>query len=176
MRAFQADVTLENCFSEIDCPVDVATLIFVLSAIHPDKFHKYVKYIDKSKIQSSNAARICINLESIFYLLGLPKICIMLLIAEEYYFFVIMGCMIWHNYVSSLDIRSVRISICGKMELGIIIFLSLIKLYFHNSFFNGVKFLTQFYCIIQLTCINRDVIFFLFQELLLFSKTSSRFI
>lgn len=43
MKAFQADVTLENCFAEIDCPVDVATLIFVLSAIHPDKFHKYVK-------------------------------------------------------------------------------------------------------------------------------------
>jgi len=42
MKAFQADVTLENCFAEIDYPVDVATLIFVLSAIHPDKFHKYV--------------------------------------------------------------------------------------------------------------------------------------
>lgn len=40
IKAFQADVTLENCFSEIDCAVDAATLIFVLSAIHPDKFHK----------------------------------------------------------------------------------------------------------------------------------------
>lgn len=45
MKAFPADVTLENCFSEIECPVDVATLIFVLSAIHPDKFQKYVKYL-----------------------------------------------------------------------------------------------------------------------------------
>lgn len=40
VKAFQADVTSENCFLEIDCPVDVATLIFVLSAIHPDKFQK----------------------------------------------------------------------------------------------------------------------------------------
>lgn len=45
MKAFQTDVTLENCFAEIDCPVDVATLIFVLSAIHPDKFHKVVQNI-----------------------------------------------------------------------------------------------------------------------------------
>lgn len=44
MKAFQTDVTLENCFSEIDCPVNITTLIFVLSAIHPDKFHKYDKY------------------------------------------------------------------------------------------------------------------------------------
>ncbi|XP_012054286.1 PREDICTED: methyltransferase-like protein 6 [Atta cephalotes] len=45
MKAFQADITLENCFAEIDYPVDVATLIFVLSAIHPDKFHKVVQNI-----------------------------------------------------------------------------------------------------------------------------------
>lgn len=43
MSAFQTDVTLENCFTEIDCTVDVSTLIFALSAIHPDKFHKYVE-------------------------------------------------------------------------------------------------------------------------------------
>ncbi|KAL6263885.1 hypothetical protein P5V15_003966 [Pogonomyrmex californicus] len=40
MKAFQTDITLENCFAEINCPVDVTTLIFVLSAIHPDKFYK----------------------------------------------------------------------------------------------------------------------------------------
>lgn len=38
IRAFQADVTEEGCFSDIDIPVDIATLIFVLSAIHPEKF------------------------------------------------------------------------------------------------------------------------------------------
>ncbi|KAL6434413.1 hypothetical protein ACFW04_006071 [Cataglyphis niger] len=45
MKAFQTDITLENCFSEIVCPVDVTTLIFVLSAIHPDKFHKVAQNI-----------------------------------------------------------------------------------------------------------------------------------
>lgn len=45
MKAFQTDITLENCFSEIDCPVNVTTLIFVLSAIHPDKFHKVAQNI-----------------------------------------------------------------------------------------------------------------------------------
>lgn len=50
MKAFQTDVTLENCFSEINCPVNITTLIFVLSAIHPDKFHKYDKYINNKII------------------------------------------------------------------------------------------------------------------------------
>ncbi|GAB1863732.1 tRNA N(3)-methylcytidine methyltransferase [Camponotus japonicus] len=45
MKAFQTDVTLENCFSEINCPVNITTLIFVLSAIHPDKFHKVAQNI-----------------------------------------------------------------------------------------------------------------------------------
>ncbi|XP_032664804.1 tRNA N(3)-methylcytidine methyltransferase METTL6 [Odontomachus brunneus] len=45
MRAFHADITLKNCFSEIDCSVDIATLIFVLSAIHPDKFRKVAENI-----------------------------------------------------------------------------------------------------------------------------------
>ncbi|XP_011874138.1 PREDICTED: methyltransferase-like protein 6 [Vollenhovia emeryi] len=45
MRAFQTDVTLENCFAEIECPVNVATLIFALSAIHPDKFVKVARNI-----------------------------------------------------------------------------------------------------------------------------------
>ncbi|XP_066584230.1 tRNA N(3)-methylcytidine methyltransferase METTL6 [Prorops nasuta] len=40
--AFQADVTMDNCFSKINVSVNVATLIFVLSAIHPNKFHKVV--------------------------------------------------------------------------------------------------------------------------------------
>jgi len=48
VTAFQADVTLDGCFSEVDCPVDVATFIFVLSAIHPDKFSKYVEYYNES--------------------------------------------------------------------------------------------------------------------------------
>ncbi|OXU17115.1 hypothetical protein TSAR_001429 [Trichomalopsis sarcophagae] len=38
VKAFQTDITMENCFDEIDCPIDIATLVFVLSAIHPDKF------------------------------------------------------------------------------------------------------------------------------------------
>ncbi|EZA57097.1 hypothetical protein DMN91_007614 [Ooceraea biroi] len=48
VRAFQADVTLDDCFSEIDCPVDVATLIFVLSAIHPDKFLRVAENVYKA--------------------------------------------------------------------------------------------------------------------------------
>ncbi|XP_017881272.1 methyltransferase-like protein 6 isoform X1 [Ceratina calcarata] len=43
MLTFQTDVTTENCFSEIHCPINVATLIFVLSAIHPEKFQKVLR-------------------------------------------------------------------------------------------------------------------------------------
>lgn len=43
IEAFQADVTLEECFSNIDIEIDIATLIFVLSAIHPDKFQRVAK-------------------------------------------------------------------------------------------------------------------------------------
>ncbi|XP_063984836.1 tRNA N(3)-methylcytidine methyltransferase METTL6 [Diachasmimorpha longicaudata] len=43
IKAFQADVTTDNCFSEITSRVDVATLIFVLSAIHPQKFQFVAK-------------------------------------------------------------------------------------------------------------------------------------
>ncbi|XP_020710865.2 tRNA N(3)-methylcytidine methyltransferase METTL6 [Athalia rosae] len=38
IMAFQADVTAPDCFSIVNHPIDVATMIFVLSAIHPDKF------------------------------------------------------------------------------------------------------------------------------------------
>lgn len=38
ITAFQADITSKNCFTEVDLPVNVVTMIFVLSAIHPDKF------------------------------------------------------------------------------------------------------------------------------------------
>nr|KAF7394333.1 hypothetical protein H0235_016928 [Vespula pensylvanica] len=38
MKAFRTDITTDNCFFEVDCPVNAATLIFVLSAIHPQKF------------------------------------------------------------------------------------------------------------------------------------------
>lgn len=41
IEAFQADVTTENCFGNIQTPVDIVTLVFVLSAIHPDKFPRY---------------------------------------------------------------------------------------------------------------------------------------
>ncbi|XP_015439539.1 PREDICTED: methyltransferase-like protein 6 [Dufourea novaeangliae] len=40
MRIFQTDVTTEDCFADVDCPVNAATLIFVLSSIHPDKFRR----------------------------------------------------------------------------------------------------------------------------------------
>ncbi|XP_043288666.1 tRNA N(3)-methylcytidine methyltransferase METTL6 [Venturia canescens] len=38
IKAFHNDVTNENCFDEVEDPVDLVTLVFVLSAIHPDKF------------------------------------------------------------------------------------------------------------------------------------------
>lgn len=57
MKAFQTDITLENCFSEIDCPVNITTLIFVLSAIHPDKFHKYDKCINNKIIVNANIVK-----------------------------------------------------------------------------------------------------------------------
>ncbi|XP_046487123.1 tRNA N(3)-methylcytidine methyltransferase METTL6 [Neodiprion pinetum] len=43
--AFEADVTEVDCFSAIDLPVNVATLIFVLSAIHPEKFKMVAKHL-----------------------------------------------------------------------------------------------------------------------------------
>ncbi|KAG8034970.1 hypothetical protein G9C98_008046 [Cotesia typhae] len=39
IKAFQTDITTDNCFYQIDQHVDIITLIFVLSAIHPDKFN-----------------------------------------------------------------------------------------------------------------------------------------
>ncbi|XP_076171950.1 tRNA N(3)-cytidine methyltransferase METTL6 isoform X2 [Ptiloglossa arizonensis] len=42
MNIFQTDITMENCFVDVDCPANVATLIFVLSAIHPEKFRTVV--------------------------------------------------------------------------------------------------------------------------------------
>lgn len=39
MKAFVTDITAEDIFKEIKCnSVDIATMIFVLSAIHPEKF------------------------------------------------------------------------------------------------------------------------------------------
>lgn len=43
VTVFQADVTAENCFSEIEFPIDVTTLIFILSAVHPEKFKKVAR-------------------------------------------------------------------------------------------------------------------------------------
>ncbi|XP_043251441.1 tRNA N(3)-methylcytidine methyltransferase METTL6 [Colletes gigas] len=43
MNIFQTDITMDNCFADVDCPINAATLIFVLSAIHPEKFRKVVE-------------------------------------------------------------------------------------------------------------------------------------
>lgn len=43
MKIFQADVTAEDCFADVNFPVNAATLIFVLSAIHPEKFRRVVE-------------------------------------------------------------------------------------------------------------------------------------
>nr|XP_023022140.1 methyltransferase-like protein 6 [Leptinotarsa decemlineata] len=46
MRAFQCDITTEGVFSEVQkASIDIATLIFVLSAIHPDKFLKTLENV-----------------------------------------------------------------------------------------------------------------------------------
>ncbi|XP_034951577.1 tRNA N(3)-methylcytidine methyltransferase METTL6 [Chelonus insularis] len=45
IKAFQADITLDSCFTEINEKVDLATLVFVLSAIHPQKFHSVAKHL-----------------------------------------------------------------------------------------------------------------------------------
>ncbi|KAJ1520555.1 hypothetical protein ONE63_003671 [Megalurothrips usitatus] len=46
MKAFQCDITTEDIFSDIPPgSVDIVTLIFVLSAIHPDKFLVTLKNI-----------------------------------------------------------------------------------------------------------------------------------
>lgn len=45
MHVFQTDITTDNALVEVDCPINVATLIFVLSAIHPEKFRKTLENI-----------------------------------------------------------------------------------------------------------------------------------
>lgn len=46
MKAFPCDITTEEVFETIqEASLDIATLIFVLSAIHPDKFELVVKHI-----------------------------------------------------------------------------------------------------------------------------------
>ncbi|XP_055642725.1 tRNA N(3)-methylcytidine methyltransferase METTL6 [Toxorhynchites rutilus septentrionalis] len=46
MKAFNCDITTEEVFGVLgDCSLDIATLIFVLSAIHPDKFSLVIKNI-----------------------------------------------------------------------------------------------------------------------------------
>ncbi|XP_031843499.1 tRNA N(3)-cytidine methyltransferase METTL6 [Nomia melanderi] len=47
MKVFQTDITTEDCFADVDLPVNVATLIFVLSAIHPEKFRRVVENMYK---------------------------------------------------------------------------------------------------------------------------------
>ncbi|XP_015173879.1 PREDICTED: methyltransferase-like protein 6 [Polistes dominula] len=38
IKVFQTDITTDDCFAEVDCSVNLATLIFVLCAVHPQKF------------------------------------------------------------------------------------------------------------------------------------------
>ncbi|KAJ8674275.1 hypothetical protein QAD02_005537 [Eretmocerus hayati] len=45
IHAFQADITTDGCFQEIDAAVNVATFIFVLSAVHPDHFSKVISNV-----------------------------------------------------------------------------------------------------------------------------------
>ncbi|KAJ8921434.1 hypothetical protein NQ315_003052 [Exocentrus adspersus] len=46
MKAFQCDITTDEVFDKVEtASVDIATLIFVLSAIHPDKFVSTLKTI-----------------------------------------------------------------------------------------------------------------------------------
>lgn len=46
VKAFQADITMSNVFKEtVPEAIDIATLVFVLSAIHPDKFSTVLKNI-----------------------------------------------------------------------------------------------------------------------------------
>ncbi|XP_046836455.1 tRNA N(3)-methylcytidine methyltransferase METTL6 [Vespa crabro] len=45
MKAFQTDITTDDCFSEIDCPVNAATLIFVLSSVHPQNYKMVARNI-----------------------------------------------------------------------------------------------------------------------------------
>ncbi|XP_076283141.1 tRNA N(3)-cytidine methyltransferase METTL6 isoform X1 [Lasioglossum baleicum] len=47
MKIFQADVTAEDCFADVNFPVNAVTLIFVLSAIHPEKFRRVVENMYK---------------------------------------------------------------------------------------------------------------------------------
>ncbi|KAJ8939988.1 hypothetical protein NQ314_010928 [Rhamnusium bicolor] len=48
MRAFQCDITTEDVFNEVEPQtVDIVTLIFVLSAIHPEKFVVTLRNINK---------------------------------------------------------------------------------------------------------------------------------
>ncbi|XP_076380457.1 tRNA N(3)-cytidine methyltransferase METTL6 [Megalopta genalis] len=45
MKIFEADVTTEDCFADVNLPVNAATLIFVLSAIHPEKFRRVIENV-----------------------------------------------------------------------------------------------------------------------------------
>ena len=46
MRVFQADITTQDVLGEIEaCSVDIATLVFVLSAIHPQKFIEVLRNV-----------------------------------------------------------------------------------------------------------------------------------
>jgi methyltransferase-like protein 6 len=48
IKAFQCDITTDEISKEIAFEsIDVATLIFVLSAIHPNKFHQTLRNVFK---------------------------------------------------------------------------------------------------------------------------------
>ena len=53
-QAFQCDITSMDLTSEVKGGVDLVTMIFVLSAIHPDKMLQALRNIYTVSIQSSN--------------------------------------------------------------------------------------------------------------------------
>ncbi|KAJ8960425.1 hypothetical protein NQ318_013707 [Aromia moschata] len=48
MKVFQCDITTDEVFGQVDkCTIDIATLIFTLSAVHPEKFVLILKNLHK---------------------------------------------------------------------------------------------------------------------------------
>lgn len=76
MNAFQCDLTVDTLESHIpQCSVDIATLVFVLSAIHPDKMVAVLQNIIKVK-NPLNSCSYCVSFISMCnFLLGVifPK-------------------------------------------------------------------------------------------------------
>ena len=82
MNVFQCDLTVDTLESHIpQCSVDIATLVFVLSAIHPDKM--------LAVLQNINQVKNPLNCVSVFYFLVFrfiitsPKTKFLLLLRES---------------------------------------------------------------------------------------------